>query len=91
MKTPKKDAHKKHNFINYWKPKRKNRLKFALLQSLFFAIPFSIVFQFLESTDGFLSLRFVIKFVSIFCVYFLLSFYVAYTIYEKKYQKLLNS
>lgn len=84
------DKKKKENLINYWEPKRNNRLKYALMQSLYFAIPFSFVFQILESLDGFLSLKFAFKFLTIFCIYFLLTFYITYNIYEKKYQKIKN-
>ncbi|OAD45957.1 hypothetical protein [Polaribacter atrinae] len=79
---------KKDNFIKYWEPKRTQRVKYALLQSLYFAIPFGIVFQFIESVQGFLTLQFVTKVLTLFCVYFLLSYYVSFTIYEKKYQRL---
>jgi hypothetical protein len=87
-----KDYYKKKNdgLLKYWEPKRGNRLKYALLQSLYFAIPFSFVFQALESMQGFLSLQFGFKFISIFSIYFLLTFYITYTIYEKKYQKLIK-
>ncbi|WP_282073888.1 hypothetical protein [Polaribacter atrinae] len=79
---------KKVNFIKYWESKRTQRVKYALLQSLYFAIPFGIVFQFIESVQGFLTLQFVTKVLTLFCVYFLLSYYVSFTIYEKKYQRL---
>ena len=90
MGLKEKDQKKKENLINYWEPKRDNRLKYALQQSLYFAIPFSAIFQFLESVEGFLTLNFAFKFLSIFCIYFLLTYYVTYTIYEKKYQKFKN-
>tara|TARA_R110002072_G_scaffold261452_2_gene420237 strand:+ start:353 stop:646 length:294 start_codon:yes stop_codon:yes gene_type:complete len=87
-----KEYYKKKNdgFLKYWGPKRKYRLKFSLLQSLYFAVPFSIIFQVLESFDNFLSLQFVFKFISIFCVYFLLTHYITYNMYEKRYQKLIK-
>ena len=88
MSSKESGSKKKDNFIEYWEAKRNNRVKYALLQSLYFAIPFGIVFQLLESVQGFLTLQFVSKVLTIFCVYFLLSYYVSYTIYEKKYQRL---
>lgn len=91
MMTPKeKEQKKKDGLIKYWEPKRKNKLKYSILQSLYFAIPFSIVFQFIESVQGFFTLNFGFKFLTIFSVYFLLSYYVSYNIYEKKYQKYKN-
>jgi hypothetical protein len=88
MNPTEKTQKKNENLINYWEPKRGNRLKYALLQSLYFTIPFSIVFQALESLQGFLTLNFGFKILTIFSVYFLLTYYVSYNIYEKKYQKL---
>ncbi|WP_299013863.1 hypothetical protein [uncultured Polaribacter sp.] len=87
-----KDYYKKKNdgLLKYWEPKRENRLKYAVLQTLYFAVPFSFIFQALESFSGFLSLQFLFKFVSIFCIYFLLTYYITYNIYEKKYQKLMK-
>ncbi|KGL63117.1 hypothetical protein PHEL85_0149 [Polaribacter sp. Hel1_85] len=86
--NPKENNLKKNeNFINHWETKRGNRVKYAILQSLYFAIPFSIVFQAIESIQGFLTLNFGFKFLTIFSVYFLLTYYVSFTIYEKKYQK----
>ena len=82
---------KKDGFLNYWEPKRANRVKYAILQSLYFAVPFSIVFQAIESVHGFLTLNFAFKLVTIFSVYFLLSYYVSYKLNEKKYQKLKKS
>jgi len=90
MKTKENQQKKKDNLIKYWEPKRKNKLKYAILQSLYFAIPFSIVFQLLESVEGFFTLNFGFKFLTIFSIYFLLSYYVSYNIYEKKYQKYKN-
>ena len=78
---------KKNNFIKDWELKRENKLKFSLLQSLYFALPFSIVFQAIESLQGFLTLKFGFKFIVIFSVYFLLSHYVSYNLFEKRYQK----
>lgn len=85
-----KEYYKKKNegLLKYWEPKRGNRLKYALLQSLYFAVPFSFIFQVLESAQGFLSLQFAFKFISIFSIYFLLTYYITYNMYEKKYQKL---
>jgi hypothetical protein len=88
MTTEEKNQKKKDSIIKYWEPKRGNRVKYAIKQSLYFAIPFSIVFQLLESAKGFFSLNFAFKFLTIFSVYFLLTYYVSYNIYEKKYQKL---
>ncbi|AQS92831.1 hypothetical protein [Polaribacter sp. BM10] len=87
-----KDYYKKKNegLLKYWEPKRENRLKYALLQSLYFAVPFSFIFQALESLKGFLTLQFAFKFISIFCIYFLLTYYITYNMYEKRYQKLKN-
>lgn len=90
MKTKENQQKKKDNLIKYWEPKRKNKLKYAILQSLYFAIPFSIIFQLLESVEGFFTLNFGFKFLTIFSIYFLLSYYVSYNIYEKKYQKYKN-
>ena len=45
---------KNDNLIKYLETKRDNRVKYAILQSLYFAIPFSVVFQVLESLQGFL-------------------------------------
>lgn len=81
---------KNNSFIVYWEKKRTNKLKYALLQSLYFTIPFSIIFQSIENINGILSLQFGVKFITIFCVYFLLSYYLAFKIYEKKYQKLIK-
>ena len=88
MNPTDKNQKKKDNIIKYWEPKRGNRVKYAILQSLYFAIPFSIVFQAIESLQGFLTLNFGFKFLTIFSVYFLLTYYVSYNMYEKKYQKL---
>ncbi|WP_298765455.1 hypothetical protein [uncultured Polaribacter sp.] len=79
---------KTEGFITFWETKRDHKLKYALLQSVYYAIPFSIVFQALENTSGFLTLQFGFKLLAIFCIYFLLSFYVSFNIYERKYQKL---
>ena len=88
MNPTEKQQQKNDSLIKYWEVKRGNRVKYAILQSLYFAIPFSIVFQALESLQGFLTLNFAFKFLTIFSVYFLLTYYVSYNIYEKKYQKL---
>ena len=88
MNPTEKQQQKNDNIINYWEQKRGNRVKYAILQSLYFAIPFSIVFQAIESLQGFLTLNFGFKFLTIFSVYFLLTYYVSYNIYEKKYQKI---
>ena len=88
MNPIEKTKKKNENLINYWEQKRENRVKYAILQSLYFAIPFSIVFQAIESLQGFLTLNFAFKFLTIFSVYFLLTYYVSYNIYEKKYQKI---
>ena len=88
MNPTEKTQKKNENLIKYWEEKRGNRVKYAILQSLYFAIPFSVVFQAIESLQGFLTLNFGFKFLTIFSVYFLLTYYVSYNIYEKKYQKL---
>ena len=88
MNPTEKTQKKNENLINYWEEKRGNRVKYAILQSLYFAIPFSIVFQAIESLQGFLTLNFAFKFLTIFSVYFLLTYYVSYNIYENKYQKI---
>ena len=90
MNTTEKKQTKNNSFIKLWEAKRGNRVKYAILQSLYFAIPFSIVFQAIESLQGFLTLKFGFKFLTIFSVYFLLTYYVSYNIYEKKYKKLKN-
>ncbi|WP_166387352.1 MULTISPECIES: hypothetical protein [unclassified Polaribacter] len=90
MSSKESSTKKKDNFIEFWEAKRNNRLKYALLQSLYFAIPFSIVFQLLENEQGFLTLQFGSKILTIFCVYFLLSYYVSFNILEKKYKKYKN-
>ena len=82
---------KNDNFIKYWEQKRENRLKYSVLQSLYFAIPFSLVFQYIEDTKGFFTLNFCFKFLTIFCVYFLLTHFISFKLYEKKYQKLKNN
>jgi hypothetical protein len=88
MNPTEKKQLKKDNLIKFWETKRDNRVKYAILQSLYFAIPFSVVFQALESLQGFFSLNFAFKFITIFSVYFLLTYYVSFKIYEKKYQKI---
>ena len=88
MNPTEKQQKKNDSIIKYWETKRENRVKYAILQSLYFAIPFSLVFQAIESLQGFLTLNFAFKFLTIFSVYFLLTYYVSYTIYEKKYQKI---
>jgi hypothetical protein len=88
MNPTEKTQKKNENLIKYWEEKRGNRVKYAILQSLYFAIPFSVVFQAIESLQGFLTLNFGFKFLTIFSVYFLLTYYVSYNIYEKKYQKI---
>ncbi|WP_299063751.1 hypothetical protein [uncultured Polaribacter sp.] len=88
MSTKENSKNKNHVFIEYWDKKRTNRLKYALLQSVYFAIPFSFVFQAIESVEGFLTLNFVFKLLTIFSVYFLLSYYVSYNIHERKYKRL---
>ena len=42
--------------IKYWEQKRTNRIKYSIIQSLYFALPFSIIFQAIEDLKGFLSL-----------------------------------
>lgn len=79
---------KKDGFIAYWEPKREKRLKFSLLQTLYFAVPFSIIFQVIENLKGFLTLQFGFKFLSIFSIYFLLTHYITFKLNEKKYHKL---
>ena len=88
MNPEEKKQLKNDNLIKYWETKRDNRVKYAILQSLYFAIPFSVVFQVLESLQGFFTLKFAFKFITIFSVYFLLTYYVSFKIYEKKYQKI---
>lgn len=88
MSLTEKQQTKNDNFIKYWEAKRGNKVKYAVLQSLYFAIPFSIVFQALENLQGFFTLNFAFKFLTIFSVYFLLTHYISYNIYEKKYQKI---
>mgnify|MGYP001198738477 CR=1 FL=1 len=88
MNPTEKKQLKNNNLVKYWETKRDNRVKYAILQSLYFAIPFSVVFQVLESLQGFFSLNFAFKFITIFSVYFLLTYYVSFKIYEKKYQKI---
>ena len=78
---------KKDGFLKYWEPKITNRLKYAILQSLYFVIPFSIVFQAIEDIQGFLTLTFGFKVIVIFSIYFLLSYYVSFNLLEKKYKK----
>ena len=46
---------KKEGLIKHWETKRKNRAKYALIQSIYFGLPFSIIFQLFESVHGFLS------------------------------------
>ena len=79
---------KYENFVTYWEQKRKNRIKYSVLESLYFTIPFSIIFQAIESLQGFFSLKFGFKFATIFSFYFLLTHFISFKIYEKKYQKL---
>lgn len=88
MNSKENNQNKKDIFLKYWESKRTNRVKYAILQSLYFAVPFSIVFQAIESAQGFLTLNFGFKLLTIFSVYFLLSFYISYNIHEKKYKKL---
>jgi hypothetical protein len=88
MNPEEKKQLKNDNLIKFWETKRDNRVKYAILQSLYFAIPFSVVFQALESLHGFFSLNFAFIFITIFSVYFLLTYYVSFKIYEKKYQKI---
>jgi hypothetical protein len=79
---------KKEGFIKHWETKRKNRAKCALIQSIYFVIPFSIIFQLFESVHGFLTILFGFKFLTIFSLHFLLFYYVVYNRHEKKYQKI---
>jgi hypothetical protein len=77
----------KDGLIKYWQTKRKNRSAYALVQTLYFVIPFCFIMQVLENIQGFFTVLFVIKFLSIFGFYFVLSYYVFYNMHEKKYQK----
>ena len=45
---------KKEGLIKHWETKRKNRAKYALIQSIYFGLPFSIIFQLFESVHAFL-------------------------------------
>lgn len=81
---------KKEGFIKYWEAKRKNRAKYALMQSIYFVVPFSIIFQLFESINGFFTILFGFKFLIIFSIYFLLFYSVVYNRNEKKYQKIKN-
>ena len=54
MNPKEKKQLKDDNLIKYWETKRDNRVKYAIFQSLYFAIPFSVVFQALESYKDFL-------------------------------------
>lgn len=80
---------KTQGFLNYWVKKRKNRLKYAVFESLYFSIPFSLFLSILN--DGFseiVSLHFVFKLSSIFLIYFLYSYGLVFKLHEKRYQKL---
>ncbi|MFK8059307.1 MAG: hypothetical protein AB8B78_04365 [Polaribacter sp.] len=90
MKSKEYTKKKNEGLLKYWEPKRENRKKYALLQSLYFAVPFSIVFQFLEDKNGFLTQQFGFKLLTIFCIYFLLTYFITYKMYERKYQKIKN-
>jgi hypothetical protein len=81
---------KKDSFIKYWEQKRENRIKYSIIQSLYFAIPFSIIFQAIEDLKGFITLQFGFKLLTIFSIYFLLTYYVSFKIHEKKYLKYKN-
>lgn len=61
---------KKEGFIKYWEAKRKNRAKYALMQSIYVVVPFSIIFQLFESVHGFFTILFGFKFLTIFSIYF---------------------
>jgi hypothetical protein len=78
---------KKEGFIKHWETKRKNRAKCALMQSIYFVLPFSIIFQLFESVQGFLTILWGFKFLTIFSIYFLLFYYVVYNRQEKKIKK----
>ena len=87
MSTKDTNQKKKDNFIKYWETRRSNRLKYSIIQSLYFVIPFSLIFQLLENVKGFFTLNFAFKFITIFSVYFLLTYYITYNIHEKKFKK----
>jgi hypothetical protein len=73
---------KKEGFIKYWETKRKNRAKCALIQSIYFVIPFSIIFQLFESVHGFLTILFGFKFLTILASIFFCS--IMWSITDKK-------
>lgn len=87
---------KNHNnlnlkFVNYWKRKRVNRLKYTILHTSFFAIPLSLVLAYTNyGIKGLFSTKSLVLFLLTFIIYGLFVNFIEFRLNEKRYQKLLK-
>lgn len=78
-------------FIEYWSKKREKKLKYYIINTSFFSVPLSLILGYSNfGFEGFLTLKFLVMFITTFLLYFLFIYFIEFPINEKRYQKLIK-
>ncbi|PQJ74012.1 hypothetical protein BTO13_01410 [Polaribacter gangjinensis] len=76
-------------FIENWSRKRRNKVRFTLIESFYYSFFFSLIFAFfLQETKNIISTATLFVFITSFIMYFLVSYFLLFSIYENRYQRL---
>ncbi len=82
---------KNEQFIKNWSKKRLNKVRFSLIESFYYSFFFSLIFGFfLQESKNILSTSTLFVFVISFILYFLVSYFLLFSIYENRYQRLIK-
>jgi len=82
---------KNKQFIKNWSKKRRNKVRFSLIESFYYSFFFSLIFAiFLQETKNILSTATLFVFITSFILYFLVSYFLLFSIYENRYQRLIK-
>lgn len=80
---------KNEQFIKNWSKKRLNKVRFSLIESFYYSFFFSLIFGFfLQESKNILSTSTLFIFIISFVLYFLVSYFLLFSIYENRYQRL---
>lgn len=78
-------------FLKNWSKKRRNKVRFCLIESLYYSFFFSLIFSFfLQESKNILNVSTLFVFITSFVLYFLVSYFLLFSIYENRYQRLLK-
>lgn len=82
---------KSAQFIENWSKKRRNKIRFSFIESFYYSFFFSLIFGFfLQGIKSILSPQTLFVFITSFILYFLVSYFLLFSIYENRYQRLIK-